>query len=54
MGNIVDKISANKVETLLLASIAASGYLLYQQHQQKEELKSLLFKAIQSKDSGLK
>jgi len=33
MGNIVEKIASNKVETLLLAAIASSGYLLYQQHQ---------------------
>ncbi len=54
MGNIVDRISNNKVETLLLATIATTGYLLYQQHCQKHELKEMLFKALQSKESGIK
>lgn len=32
MGNIVDKVVNHKLETLLLAAIAASGYLVYKQH----------------------
>ena len=36
MGNIVDKIAGNKVEALLAAAIASSGYLLYLQHQEKK------------------
>jgi hypothetical protein len=39
MGNIVDRIVANKLETLLLSVIAASGYLLYKEHQKNDDLR---------------
>jgi predicted ATPase len=54
MGNVVDKISANKVETLLLAAIASSGYLLYRQHAEKQELTQILLRTLQCKDAGVK
>lgn len=49
MGNVVDKVASHKIELLLLAAITASGYLLFKQHQQKDELKQLLAKALQAK-----
>ena len=54
MGNIVEKIASNKLEVLLAAAIASSGYLLYQQHQEKKQLKDILLKSFQSKDTGIK
>lgn len=49
MGNIVEKISNHKVEALLLAAIASAGYLIHKQHQEKEQLKAIFLKTIQSK-----
>lgn len=54
MGNIVEKVSSHKVEALLLAAIASAGFLIHRQHQEKEELKAIFLKTIQSKESGLK
>jgi hypothetical protein len=54
MGNIVEKIAAHKLEALLVAAIAAGGYLIHNQHKEKEELKQVLLKSIKSKDSGMK
>jgi putative protein kinase ArgK-like GTPase of G3E family len=54
MGNIVDKVANHKLETLLLAAIAASGYLVYKQHNEKDELKKILLKALQAKEEGIK
>lgn len=50
MGNVVDKVASHKIEILLLAAITASGYLLFKQQQQKDELKKLLVKALQAEE----
>ena len=54
MGNIVEKVASHKVEALLLAAIASAGYLIHRQHEEKQQLKDILFKSIKCKDSGIK
>ena len=49
MGNIVDRILSNKLETLLFAVIAASGCLLYKEHKKNDDLREIISKALTSK-----
>ena len=54
MGNIVDAVTAHKVEALLFGFIGATGYLLYKTNKEKDELKTLLRKSLESKNEGIK
>ena len=54
MGNIVEGMAKHSIEWLLLAAIVSSGYLLYQQHQEKKQLQNMLLNTLQSKETGIK
>jgi hypothetical protein len=54
MGNVVESVSNHKTEVVLLGGIAATFYHLHKERQEKEELKSLLRTALESKQVGVK
>lgn len=54
MGNIVDAVTSHKVETLLFGFIGAAGYLLYKTNKEKDQLRALLRKSLESKNEGIK